>query len=780
MQDVEIIGLLKTYVKKSLVGVGALKGANCQIQSVTDITGGKRVTFLWYDTNNVAQTTDVDLMDGDDGKGISSVDIDANGHLIITYTDDTTHDAGEIPVDIALSEVSDVNITTPTDGQILKYDTASSKWINATIPAIESLGDIDDVTISGATADQILVYDGTNWVNRNNEVVADINDLTDVDITTPTNGQILIYDSTTSTWKNGSPGATSTTIEDLADVTVTAIQDGQVLKWDAANSVWINAAGGGDIEALSDIGDVNITAIADGQILKWDAASSKWVNAEAANPTQVSTMPTAADHPQEVLQYVGDTTADYTRGYFYYSEPSVVSGSIVYNWAQIAVQPSNDDYENMQNLPQINSVELTGNKSLDDLTIQEKMQYSTMPTASADNLGDVVEYIGSTTADYTLGYFYQCQYVNSAYSWVKIDISDNAALDARIDTLEDNQGNMSSLEISSVSDIVAALNVLNARKLSSITYAEPILTLTYADTSTITFNVRDSILSETQLGELANVNDATIANGNILQYDSAIVGYKPYDIATTLTNLLQSAKDYTDEEIASSVTDDAFVCDAKPTCAYDSTSAAYIVVYYQNSVVHTTTDTTARFYYKVDGDPYCTSWFVTGDVSTDPVEYTYLLSSPDFDDYVSKSTDVVSTYTEDMVDKDKIPDIAAMDALLAVVKTLLALKVNTADIVDNLLSTSTTVPLSANQGKVLKDLIDTKQNTMQMATMPTASVDYVGVIYQYTGTTSAAYKQGSFYIGSYDSDTDVYSWQEIEFAPDIEEITAAEVDALWV
>lgn len=70
----------------------------------------------------------------------------------------------------------DVNISSPTDGQILKYDGTSSKWINGTGGS------------GGASA---------------------LDDLTDVDITTPSDGQTLVYDSTNSKWVNGAGGGGS-------------------------------------------------------------------------------------------------------------------------------------------------------------------------------------------------------------------------------------------------------------------------------------------------------------------------------------------------------------------------------------------------------------------------------------------------------------------------------------------------------------------------------------------------------------------------------------------
>lgn len=70
----------------------------------------------------------------------------------------------------------DVNISSPTDGQILKYDGTSSKWVNGTGGG------------GGASA---------------------LDDLTDVDITTPSEGQTLVYDSTNSKWINGAGGGGS-------------------------------------------------------------------------------------------------------------------------------------------------------------------------------------------------------------------------------------------------------------------------------------------------------------------------------------------------------------------------------------------------------------------------------------------------------------------------------------------------------------------------------------------------------------------------------------------
>ena len=60
--------------------------------------------------------------------------------------------------------------------------------------------------------------------------------------------------------------------------------------------------------------------------------------------------------------------------------------------------------------------------------------------------------------------------------------------------------------------------------------------------------------------------------------------------------------------------------------------------------------------------------------------------------------------------------------------------------------------------------ISGKQDTMQFNTMPNASVDYLGKIVQYTGTTNANYTNGYFYVcvGTTENDVTTYSWSNID------------------
>lgn len=51
-------------------------------------------------------------------------------------------------------------------------------------------------------------------------------------------------------------------------------------------------------------------------------------------------------------------------------------------------------------------------------------QWNTMPTASADYLGVIVQYVGTDTADYKNGKLYKCEEDDSVYSWNILDLTE--------------------------------------------------------------------------------------------------------------------------------------------------------------------------------------------------------------------------------------------------------------------------------------------------------------------------------------------------------------------
>lgn len=90
--------LSKGYTKKSLDGVGALKGSPATIKSIVDNGDGTHtITFEWESNSGVKSTSNLIVADGADGKSVASVAIDGANHLIVTLDDSATIDAGLVP-----------------------------------------------------------------------------------------------------------------------------------------------------------------------------------------------------------------------------------------------------------------------------------------------------------------------------------------------------------------------------------------------------------------------------------------------------------------------------------------------------------------------------------------------------------------------------------------------------------------------------------------------------------------------------------------------------------
>ena len=185
---------------------------------------------------------------------------------------------------------------------------------------------------------------------------------------------------------------------------------------------------------------------------------------------------------------------------------------------------------------------------------------------------------------------------------------------------------------------------------------------------------------KTKLNNLENYDDTALGNRvtanenaiTVLNGDTNVNGSVDKKVATCLTD----SKSYTDTSIQNAIKQTAIVCDSKPTL--NGTT----ITYYQGGVEKTiTSDNKTKFYYTSGGINYST-------IFIENTEFTDTVASVNFSDYVSKTNDVTSIYSDSDADKTKIPNIGALDALKSLVDTELNEKVNVSDVESSISSSS--------------------------------------------------------------------------------------------
>jgi len=185
-----------------------------------------------------------------------------------------------------INSLTDVTITSPTNGQVLKYN--GTAWVNGTdatggggggatyeISAETATGGANlRLTGSDLTTDDVKLAEGTgititrtnaNTITIQSTVVAPsvLGDLTDTSVATPSVNDIL-------KWDGGSWASSTLEINDMTNVDLVGQVTGELLKYDGTN--WVNANA-----ALSELSDVTISGTPTvGQVLEYDG--TKWVN----------------------------------------------------------------------------------------------------------------------------------------------------------------------------------------------------------------------------------------------------------------------------------------------------------------------------------------------------------------------------------------------------------------------------------------------------------------------------------------------------------------------
>jgi len=122
--DITTYAILKKYINDSLIGIGALKGSPCEIDSITKEDGVTTITLKWTDTNGVDHFDSFDIMDG---VSVIGATVDDTGNLKLLLSDGTEIDCGRVNSQFEeLPVPSEANV-----GSILQYvGETTSQYVN--------------------------------------------------------------------------------------------------------------------------------------------------------------------------------------------------------------------------------------------------------------------------------------------------------------------------------------------------------------------------------------------------------------------------------------------------------------------------------------------------------------------------------------------------------------------------------------------------------------------------------------------------------------------------
>jgi hypothetical protein len=226
----------QTLTNKTLASP-IITGISPQITLSGDLTGSVTLTDLSSATLNAVISADSVAL-GTDTTGNYMSNVTAGTGISVTHTPGEGSSAS-IALNATLDDLSNVNVSSPSDGQFLKYVASSSTWVPAAIPTINNLDDVGDVVITSGTANQMLQYDGTNWVNTSNPTVGGnltvTGNLTVSGTTVTVNSETLTINDNIIVLNNNEAGTPS---ENAGIEVERGTSTNVVLRWNEADDYW--------------------------------------------------------------------------------------------------------------------------------------------------------------------------------------------------------------------------------------------------------------------------------------------------------------------------------------------------------------------------------------------------------------------------------------------------------------------------------------------------------------------------------------------------------------
>lgn len=200
-------------------GIGLLlqtNGVDNGSQSLLNLQAGTNVTI----TDNGSGTITISASGGGGGGGtvksvamtvppafnVSGSPITSSGTLAVSgagnssqYVDGTGSLQTFPTIPTELNDLTDVNVSSPNDGDTLIYFSSGNEFKNQPLAAVATSGDYNDLANLPA-------------------IPSDLDDLSDVNAPAPTNGQVLTYNSTSGDWEAVTPASGSSPLTTKGDL----------------------------------------------------------------------------------------------------------------------------------------------------------------------------------------------------------------------------------------------------------------------------------------------------------------------------------------------------------------------------------------------------------------------------------------------------------------------------------------------------------------------------------------------------------------------------------
>ena len=488
--------LSRAYVKKTLVGMGALKGAPCRISNIVDnLDGTHDITFSWKDNLDVIHTSVLTVKDGETPAFSSAVI--TGGHRLTFTTQDPVQSVsfdvmdgvkGDMGVSVVASNVDENNNLTLTlsNGNVINAGKIKAVTTVDNTLSTTSANPVENKVITNALNNKVDKENGKGlFSDEEKNKLANIEDNAQVNVLEKlvVNGQeativdksiaLTIITSAVSNLQNyylKTETYTKQEVEDLIGQTVgVTIEIVEQLPTEGQSNViyflptetedvysqyiyntdgWI-LIGSTTVDLSNYYTKAQVDALLNGKqnVLTIDAFPTALSNNPVASggvysaiasmqpQFQFANMPVpSASNVGFVYQYIG-TAGTYEPNMFYRCVYKEDIGE--YQWVEVIFHAT----VTVDSALSSTSTNPVQNKVIKEALDKKQnvMQYSTLPNAQ-DNLGAIVQYMGATTSDYTNGFFYKSIYdtESASYIWVLVEFAANITVDSALSTTSEN------------------------------------------------------------------------------------------------------------------------------------------------------------------------------------------------------------------------------------------------------------------------------------------------------------------------------------------------------